>query len=272
MLSLEKQILYIIKNRHEVSTSEFIHIYKDCGKSDQVVRNTLSALKKKGYIKTENGKHLLTDVGVSTIQGFQLKFDSKLTEWDGHWHFVMFSIPEQYRSLRNAFRRDLTQIGYGPLYDGVFVCPYSRKSSVLDAITQYGLDEWVRIVNGEFDYGLITNSQVDQIWHIDEINNKYYKFIELVNSKISEFSSNNKDQTNATPWNTLLKILELGEIFGEILLEDPFLPKEFLPDNWMMQTARNLYHQHVDQLAQLLKSDYKLLSLVVPVDLDAASY
>lgn len=269
VLSLEKQILYIIKNRHEVSTSDFIRIYKGGGKSEQVVRNTLSSLKKKGFIKTEHRKYVLTDAGVGAIQKFQMKFDSKLTEWDGYWHFVMFSIPEQDRSLRNAFRRDLTQIGYGQLYDGVFICPYSRQSSVLEIVTRSGLDEWVRLISGKLEYGLITESQVDQIWHVNDINSKYFEFIKVVNSKIHEFSMITENHTDIIPWNTLLQILELGETFGEILLEDPFLPRELLPDDWMMQTARDLYHQHVDQLAQVLKSDYDLLSLVVPIDLSS---
>jgi Phenylacetic acid-responsive transcriptional repressor len=271
MLSLEKQILYIIKNRHEVSTSEFIRIYKDGGKSEQVVRNTLSSLKKKGYIKTEHGKYVLTSSGIDAIQKLQMRFDTKSEEWDGCWHFVMFSIPESSRSLRNSFRRDLTQIGYGQLYDGVLTCPYSRESSLLEIISQNKLEEWVRLISGKFDYGLITESQINQIWHINDVNDKYYKFIELVNSKIHEFSLNMESNIDITPWNALLQILELGETFGGILLEDPFLPRELLPDDWMMQTARELYHQHVDQLAKLLKSDSDLLSLVVPIDLSSTS-
>lgn len=266
MLSLEKQILYMIQNRHEVSTSEFINIYKDRGKNEQVIRNTLSSLKKKGYIQTNQRKHMLTDLGIGAIQGFQLKFSSRSIPWDGHWHFVMFSIPEQYRSLRNLFRRELVQIGYGLLYDGVFVCPYSRKSSVLDVITQNGLDDWVRVVSGDFELGSIVASQVEQIWSIQAVNEKYCNFIQMVNGKIDEWSTHDKNISDVSPWNVLLQILELGETFGEILLEDPFLPKELLPDNWMMQKARDLYHQHIDQLTPLLQSENDLFSLIVPID------
>lgn len=266
MLSLEKQILYMLQNRHEVTTSELINIYSDRGKSEQVIRNTLSSLKKKGFVHADKRKYTLTDQGIAAIQSFQLKLSSRSLPWDGQWHFVLFSIPEQHRSLRNLFRRELVQIGYGLLYDGVFVCPYGRKSAVLDVITQNGLEEWVRIVSGDFEFGAIAASQVEQIWPIEDINKKYCAFIHMVNGKIDEWSAQDKNMTDVSPWNVLLQILELGERFGEILLEDPSLPTELLPDNWMMQQARELYHQHIAQLTPLLQSEKDLFSLIVPMD------
>lgn len=266
MLSLDKQILYMLQHRHEITASEFIHIYKDRGKTEQTIRNTLSVLKKKGYILVNDRKYTLTITGAGVIRSLELKISDRDMVWDGRWHFVMFSIPEQFRSRRNALRRELVQIGYGLLYDGLFVCPYNRETSVLEFVKQSGLDEWIRMASGEFGHGPITVSHAEQIWPVRATNEKYYQFIEWVNREIDVWSVYLEPLTELLPWNVLLQVLELGETFGEILLEDPYLPKELLPDNWMMQKAWELYNQHLNQLIPLLRNESDLLSLIVPVD------
>ncbi|AIQ63570.1 hypothetical protein PSTEL_11235 [Paenibacillus stellifer] len=266
MVSLEKQILYMIQHRHEITASELIHIYKDRGKSKQTIRNALSTLKQKGYILSKDRKYTLTESGAGVIRSLQLKISGENKAWDGRWHFVMFSIPEQLRSLRNTFRRELVQIGYGLLYDGVFICPYNRNTSVLEVAKRTGLEEWIRMGSVELEYGPITASLAEQIWPVQTIHEKYDQFIEWANVKLEEWSALLNPFTVVSPWNVLLQVLELGERFGEILLEDPFLPKELLPENWLMEKAWDLYDKHLNQLIPLLRSDSHLFSLIVPVD------
>lgn len=268
MLSLEKQILYMLLHRGAISTSEFIRIFKDRGKSEQVIRNTLSSMKKKGYIVSEDRKYKLTEGGVRVIESLQLKFSGMDTSWDGRWHFVMFSIPEQHRSMRNSFRRELTQTGYGILFDGVFVCPFNRENAVLELAAQCGLDaSWIRTAIGELQYGPITAIDAERIWSVQALNEKYARFIDWINGKIKESSTYMENSSELMPWDILLLILEAGETFGEILLEDPFLPKELLPDEWNMQEARKLYHFYIhNKLAPLLQSDKELYSLIVSTD------
>ncbi|AHV97412.1 PaaX family transcriptional regulator C-terminal domain-containing protein [Paenibacillus sabinae] len=268
MLSLEKQILYMLLHRRAISTSEFIRIFKGRGKSEQVIRNTLSSLKKKGYIVAEDRKYNLAEAGARVIESLQLKFSGMDTLWDERWHFVMFSIPEQHRSMRNSFRRELMQIGYGLLFDGVFVCPFNRENAVLELAAQFGLDEsWIRTAIGELRHGPITAIDAERIWPVQTLNEKYAWFIGWINDKIKESSAFIENSAELMPWDVLLLILEAGEAFGEILLEDPFLPKELLPDDWKMPKARELYHFYIGhKLAPLLQSDKELYSLIVSTD------
>ncbi|MEW9701687.1 PaaX family transcriptional regulator C-terminal domain-containing protein [Paenibacillus sp. SI8] len=264
MLSLEKQILYMIRHRREMTTSEMIHIYKERGKSEQIIRNTLSSLKQKGYITAEDRTYTITDAGLHVILSLQIKMNGGEQPWDGRWHLVMFSFPEQQRSLRNAFRRELVGIGYGLLYDGVFICPFNRQEAVLAFAERHELESMIRMVHGDMDFGGVTPSQALHIWPILAIQEKYEKFIAWAATKQNQLSLTLEHESSSSAWKILLEILELGEAFGEILLEDPFLPQDLLPGDWAMKLAWDAYNQYLQQLIPHLQEDTELLSLILP--------
>ncbi|KAA9004953.1 hypothetical protein F4V43_10045 [Paenibacillus spiritus] len=267
MISLEKQILYMIQHRHVITAAELIEIYKDRGKTEQTIRNALSSLKQKGYILAEERRYTLTESGTAFIQSLQLKISGSNSEWDGRWHVVMFRIPEQFRSLRNTFRRELVQIGYGLLYDGVFICPYNRCASVMQVARLTGLEKWIRMGSLDLEHGPVTADLAEQIWPVQAVNEKYGLFSAWASAQIDKWSAAAANPAaEPSPWNVLLLVLELGERFGEILLEDPFLPEQLLPKPWQKEQAWELYNQHLNQLVPLLRSESHLFSLIVPID------
>ncbi|RUT29629.1 hypothetical protein EJP77_14745 [Paenibacillus zeisoli] len=264
MLSLEKQILYMIRHRHYMTTSEIIDIYQHRGKNSQIIRNTLASLKQKGYIAVENRSYSVTESGLSVIRSLQIKMNEVEQPWDGLWYIIMFSFPERLRSLRNSFRRELTQVGYGALYDGVYICPFNRKDAILAFARKHGLEDMICMLHGQMDVGDITAVKAKQIWPIQELQKKYETFMRWSGEKQKQLTFSLERGEEITAWQVLLEILELGENFGEVLLEDPFLARELLPDQWPMKQAWNAYNQYLQQLLPLLQADTELLSLIVP--------
>ena len=48
----------------------------------------------------------------------------KPAKWDGKWRIVVFDIPENLRSIRQALREHLCRLQFYQLQKSVFVLPY----------------------------------------------------------------------------------------------------------------------------------------------------
>jgi len=98
---------------------EYIHASKD-------------RLLKRGLLKYENGKLLLTRSGEDRLRrlkilDYQFK---KPYRWDRKWRVLIFDVPEKRKSLRNKIRETLLLIGFRHLQDSVWIYPYDCEDIV----------------------------------------------------------------------------------------------------------------------------------------------
>lgn len=234
MLSIEKQLLFLISGKKNIDTKTLFEIYKLRNVSEQVIRNTLSSLKKGGYINNvKPSVYSITTYGISLLETTNKKSNILNETWRGNWQVVIFEIPELYRKKRNGFRKDLLRLGFGSLYKSIYITPWNKSSEVEDLIYQYDLNEMVRIIDGNFLFNQITVEDANKIWSINELNELYRKkykwFQSEFKSHLDEISTNeiNKDLL------LFIKFLELGEVISELSLNDPMLPIELMPKNWI---------------------------------------
>lgn len=256
MISLEKQILYILMRKPEMEVSELIDIYQGRRYSPQSVRNALSRLKRLGYIRHHRRRYSLTSAGTNFLTAFQFKLAQKDRTWNGSWHLVLYQIPESHRNFRNTLRQELIHLGYGQLYHSVFLSPHDQTQSVRQILEEQGLSEFVSMFTGHFTFGEI-DSKVHEIWDLEHIRGLYEEFLAWGSEKRTHFSR----LPSISPWDAFFEILELGERFGNILLQDPILPAKFLPKDWPGPEAWRLYRELYDHLIQYVESDKGILQL-----------
>jgi len=107
---------------------------RDVKINKQVIRNTVSRLKKEGYIKEVEikgrKKYIATLKGKIKILAY-LKKDKK---WDGKWRIVVFDVPEKKKKMRNFFRQKLNELGFRQLQKSVWICPYNIADTVEELI------------------------------------------------------------------------------------------------------------------------------------------
>jgi len=82
-----------------------------------------------------------------------LKLDTA-KKWDGHWRMIMFDIPEYKKIARDAFRQKLSQLGFYPIQESVFITPHPCEKEIdfvcsLFEIRQYILIFYVSHFEGE---------------------------------------------------------------------------------------------------------------------------
>ncbi len=131
--------------------------------------------------------------------------------WDGHWRLVSFDVAEPYRKIRNLLREILKDFGFARLQESLYLCPFSIESELKSYLNGTKLDRFVKIFRTEK-----TGEDKEiaaKLWNLEEINDKYQKVLR-------DFEVNGN------------KAL-LRERFLEVVSNDPYLPLDLLPDDWV---------------------------------------
>ena len=170
---------------------------------------------------------------------------------DRKWRVVIFDIEEVSRKVRERFRYKLREIGFGMLQESVFISPYDIARDFAEFIESQGLSdsaylfEVSNIVIGDI------KSLANKVWNINQLNEEYKNIIQKIDEadlisisdrrkklKTDKNSKNipGKDKRNIT--SDLVN--NIWREYLELVLRDPFLPKELLPLDWEGEKARFL--------------------------------
>lgn len=255
MLSIEKQLLYLLSRTPSMDAQELIRIYEKRNYSAPYIRNGLSRLKKEGYAVTPSrSSYQITDAGRSMIRSINQKPRMYEYQWDHSWQLVMLEIPEAERKKRDQFRADITQVGFGLLYNSVYISPWNYVSEVRQLIEKHQLDERVTLFQGTITHHPITPEQARTIWQLPQVETKY---MEQWQWFTGQFQPQMKKalHSHAEPLELFTLYLHLGEIMSELYLIDPMLPEELLPSGWEGKRMLQTFQRHLDALVQAIPSD-----------------
>ena len=122
-------------------------------KDERRVRDVVYYLRKKKmveFVKIKNNSTLvkITKNGEAKIREFifsSLGIEKPKT-WDGKWRVVIFDIPENFSSARNALRLKLKSLGFYQLQKSVFVFPYPVEDEILFVSALFGVEQYVDIL------------------------------------------------------------------------------------------------------------------------------
>lgn len=133
---------------------------KEWGKINQQNFNRslrrLSAEKLIEEKKLPNGsfKLVLTDEGkqqakILSLLGSSINF-KKPKKWDKKWRIVLFDIPEKDRVFRDILREHLRELEFFKLQHSVFVSPFPFEKPILELISLYSAEAYVRVVTATY--------------------------------------------------------------------------------------------------------------------------
>lgn len=186
----------------------------------------------------------ITTEGKKIIQRDFPMFQLQNKKWDGKWRIVMFDVEEINKKARDRLRRKLKELGFGMLQKSVFISPhdllkdfseFAETAEIKDCL--YLLETHKMIVE---DYREFAN----KIWKLESINEKYKDIVNEVNKTKNSYmiyisdrvkksdSENNKSIKNVRA--------NIRNKWLKILVDDPFLPKIFLPKPWYGDEAERL--------------------------------
>ncbi|MCL5004012.1 MAG: hypothetical protein M1352_01945 [Patescibacteria group bacterium] len=147
-------------------------------------------------------------------------------KWDGYWTVVMYDFPENKKTTRDYFRRKIKHLGFGPAQESVFVSPLKLPEAIQSLIEGEEIEPQVWVLRCKRVFGL-TNREVAGIaWNLEQINH-LYKLLLYILPKIKK---QRRDLLG-----------EWKKYFLALNLDDPYLPKELLPTDWLGEKCQKEY-------------------------------
>lgn len=254
VLSIEKQMLFLLSHTESMETAEMTQIYEKRNYSASYIRNALARLKKEGYVTSPSRSlYQITDAGRAFIRSINRKPQRYNEVWDKSWVIVMVEVPEQQRRKRDRFRSEMVLHGFGLLYHSVYISPWDDREDVLQYVRKLELEERVSIFHGQL-HPSISPDKARMIWHLDKVEQLYQEKREWF---IEEFKPAMQRTIDAdqNPLELFLLYLKLGEAISECSLSDPMLPQELLPEGWIAKHVLNDLYAHHSMLARMMPAE-----------------
>jgi phenylacetic acid degradation operon negative regulatory protein len=107
-------------------------LLEDLGVSADASRALLSRMVRAGQLASERtGRFTQYRLAGEFARAFERIRDQSQTRprvWPGHFHALLYSVPEQHRDFRDGLRRAAVFTGYGILQQGVLIAPDDRSA------------------------------------------------------------------------------------------------------------------------------------------------
>lgn len=223
----------------EIWLGSLIKALTPLGINERLTRTSVFRLVQDGWLESrKQGRrsfYSLTRTGQNYYQRAAARiYASKQTEWGGNWSLLFTSmVPEK---KREALNRGLLWLGYGRIAAGVFALPHNQREVLDELLADLCLDNTVVHMQAQTNDAENLKKLVLSRWHLDELQSLYREFI-------SQYLNAGKALKKQPPPDgqsqLLLRVLLIHE-YRRILLRDPELPAEMLPENWGGYSARTL--------------------------------
>lgn len=166
----------------------------------------------------------LSNQGEKKLQRDFPLLEMQTKQWDNYWRLVVFDINETKHHIRDTLRGKLKSLGFGKLQQSVYISPYDFEEDLVEFLESHNLEEKVFVLTAR--HRLMGDAKIlaNKVWHLDDLEADYYQLLEKINkTKKTELSEKRKIE----------KIQSLRTDYFDLLLKDPLLPKELLPDHWI---------------------------------------
>lgn len=218
-----------VSGREELPSGVLVHLLTDLGMSQPGARSQLRRMEQAGALASRHeGRHThYRPSGASRTSFTRLRHRNvaEATGWDGSFHALFYSVPEQARAFRDELRRHARALGYGALRHGVLIHTSDEHDTLRSEVgeTPHGTTLFV---------GVLTMSAAEareaarQAWELDERAADYEARLDRLRRGAAGAPA---ARPNAASLRTFrdLALPVLGSLLG-----GPRLPKVLLPDSW----------------------------------------
>ncbi len=221
----------VIESGSHAYHTDKLYYWTPVGYSKKKYRDLLGRLYREGYIQRvliERQVHYrITGSGRRKLAGLYpiLKMGSQ--KWDGFWRVVIFDVPESKRRSRDALRERLKKQGFAMLQSSVYISTYDYGKEFLDFLQAKGLMGKALILESKQKHLGNPRDLANKVWRLEEINSEYREVIDRLSTRFGVKGIEKRKEFLKRVYQDYLKIL----------IKDPFLPEELLPNEWLAGKA-----------------------------------
>lgn len=279
MAQTQNLILRIVAQRGEVGGAELAEVAQKFGLSANAVRAAANRMARTGLLTKEGrgrgrARYRVGPEGQTIVARFITKILhwhvalSGEPKWDGTWTVVAFSVPEDQRDRRDAFRNRLAGLGFGLLSSSVWLSPFDLEAEVAAMVEELGLHGKVAILHCDHIRmpGLAGPGDLARsVWNLESLAEHYRDLNRRIEALVASVERAGQGQ-QVDAERIFFAAMDLqNELVEMILAEDPCLPAGLLPSDWPGQRTHDLIHAltiAVDRLEQVSEQHEYLFHLI----------
>lgn len=246
-------VLGMAREDGTIHADELYEVAEACGQSAEQIRSCLRRLVSDGdyerqgtgrdavYKPRGDGTSFLSAPFERTRRAYAQ--DARGRGWDRYWRLVAFAIPEDRRSVRDAFRQTLVSLGGASVQGGLYVSPHPWHSEVRSEAERLEISDLVTLAaTDDLAVGEVTHPTeiAARLWPVDELAHRYRELIDTFSPVVGRLEEMRGRQERLSDTVFLPGALSLTVAFVEVFDQDPLLPPELLPHPWPGREAREL--------------------------------
>src|SRR5690625_312585 len=221
-----------------------IRLLAPFGTNDRLVRTSVYRLAEEGWLSAQRkGRRSQYTLRPTAARRFENAYKRVYTPtylaWDGQWTKVM-TLPSLLTPPRRAqLRKELLWEGFGAVSPTAFIHPNPHREALNDLLARLQIREQVFVSTlspSDAVPGRPFSDLVDACWDLQSITEAYTRFIKWF-GPLPDMIRAEKSLDPELAF--VLRTLLIHE-FRRVLLHDPQLPIELLPENWVGKVAYEL--------------------------------
>jgi phenylacetic acid degradation operon negative regulatory protein len=231
------------------------------GINQRLVRTSVFRLAEKGILQSyQQGRrsyYSLTERGLRQFQSATRRiYAAAASAWDGNWCLVMTALGELTSEQREAVRKELTWLGFSRLRPGFYAHPGIDTMAVQTMLEDRQINEQVVMLHA-FDpiQTGISNQLIARCFDTNALSNDYHTFLDDFQPLLEAAQQVQRPEPQLA---FLVRTLLIHK-YRYILLHEPELPNELLPEHALNHQARQVAAQLYQSLRE--SSDRFFLSV-----------
>ncbi len=235
---------YICSHGGTIWLGSIIKMVEPLGISQRLVRTAVYRLTEKGVLQSKQlGRrsfYSLTEKGFrqfSSAAGRIYRYQQ--TPWDGEWRLVFTTLKNISKKDKDKFQNELVWLGFNRLSSGVYAHPLTQVGEVNKIVTEMKLDESVVVMQAKSMGSnplMSSSNMIKQCFNFDVMKYEYLEFINFFSGILKTAESS---KTKSDEMCFLLRTLLIHK-YMHILLREPELPNELIPEDCLSHRAREI--------------------------------
>lgn len=145
--------------------------------------------------------------------------------WDGHFHALLFQVPETMRAYRDRLRRQALFVGYGILQPGVLIAAQDRSRALAEVLAERPDATVVRQVRIAMDDADAVDA-ASAAWELPALGADLRTHAEALQTALDDAREPRADA------DTLRRLAVLVNSAMVEMIRDPGLPAQLYPADW----------------------------------------
>jgi phenylacetic acid degradation operon negative regulatory protein len=116
--------------------SVLVRLLGDLGLTEQAARALIARMRRDGQLAgTRSGRTVDYRLAGTFAESFhRVRTAATGAPWHGHFHAVLYQVPEEHRAFRDMLRRTGVFLGYGLLQQGVLIGTVDRRDELAEVL------------------------------------------------------------------------------------------------------------------------------------------